>query len=91
MVAHAISAWLASSLRLASVALRPLLVMVLRIAINDCVMSVAPASCSRHTRRMVSFNSLPLRFHFSGSEWRARKKYFETVTPWPMPVASMPI
>ncbi len=36
MVAHAISAWLASSLRLASqVALRPLLVNGLRIAIND--------------------------------------------------------
>lgn len=37
-------------------ALRPLLVMVLRIAINDCVMSVAPASYSRHPRRMAEFS-----------------------------------
>lgn len=53
MVAQARSAWLASSLRLASyVALRPLLVMVLRIAINELVMSVALTSYSRQPRRM---------------------------------------
>lgn len=67
MVAQARSAWLASSLRLASyVALRPLLVMVLRIAINELVMSVALTSYSRQPRRMTSFALSTIAVFISG-------------------------
>ena len=46
--------------------LRPLLVMVLRMDINDCVTSVAPASYSRQPRRMVSFALSTIAVFISG-------------------------